>query len=165
MSRQKNVAGQFAYFLAIDSATNRKKAGDGANITCFTKKDNGTVAAIAANGGKPTEVDAVNATGWYQIPLSQAESDCDTYLDTANSSTPGIEVYGEKGGTEPPNFNAAKISPQGASDANVVETAGVPITPLPPTNTVTGSRDGNEALAALLTILAAQGTIIDNSTV
>lgn len=115
----KNVASQKAWFFAYDSATNLPKAGDAANITAYVSKDYGTVTVLADTSA--TEADATNAKGWYLFDLAQAETNADTLLLSAKSSTSGIVVLGGLIYTVPVRFTTLAIDAAGLADANAVK--------------------------------------------
>lgn len=87
----------------------------------YVSKDDGTVTAIAAASGVPTEVDSTNAKGDYKIALSQAETNADKLRFTGKSSTAGIVVIPQTIYTVPANFTKAVIDSAGLQDANVVK--------------------------------------------
>lgn len=88
----KNVASQKVIFFAFDSTTNLPKTGDGANITPYVSKDYGTVTVLGTTTA--TELDSTNAKGYYSCVLTQAETNADTLMFTAKSSTANIVVIG-----------------------------------------------------------------------
>lgn len=88
----KNVASQKVIFFAFDSTTNLPKTGDAANITPYVSKDYGSVTAITDTSA--TEMDSTNAKGYYLVDLTQSETNADTLLFSAKSSTANIVVVG-----------------------------------------------------------------------
>lgn len=88
----KNVTGQKLTVFAFDSTTNLPKSGDAANILAYVSKDNGTV--LALGDITATEMDAVNAKGYYLFDLTQAETNGDKLQFSAKSSTANIVVLG-----------------------------------------------------------------------
>ena len=88
----KNVAGQKLIVFAFDSTTNLPKTGDAANITAYVSKDFGTVTVLGDTSA--AEMDATNAKGYYLFDLTQAETNADTLLFSAKSSTANIVVVG-----------------------------------------------------------------------
>lgn len=60
----------------------------------YLAKDWGSITAIAAASGVPTEMDAANAKGWYKIAVTQTESNADAILFSGKSSTANISVVG-----------------------------------------------------------------------
>lgn len=88
----KNFAGQKVCVFAFDSATGLPKPADAANITLYVTKDYGSVTALTDTSA--TELDAVNAKGWYQFDVAQAECNADALLFSGKSSTAGIVVVG-----------------------------------------------------------------------
>lgn len=123
----KNVATKIALF-AFDSATGLGKAGDAANLTAYVSKDYGTVTALADTSA--TEMDATNAKGWYLFDVAQAESNADTCLFTAKSSTSGVSVVGQYIHTTPANFTSLSVNGSGQVDA--IKFAGQTITAAAP---------------------------------
>lgn len=89
---QKNVASQKAIYFAFDSTTNLPKTGDAANITPYESIDYGAVTAITDTS--MTEMDSTNAKGYYICDLTQAETNGNTILFSAKSSTSNIVVVG-----------------------------------------------------------------------
>jgi hypothetical protein len=112
----KNVASQKAIFFAFDVTTNLPKTGDAANITPYVSKDFGTVTVFATT--TITELDATNAKGFYTGTLSQAETNADTLLFSAKSSTANIVVLGAPATvfTNPANFTTFSIDGSGRID-------------------------------------------------
>lgn len=88
----KNVASQKLIVFAFDSTTNAPKTGDAANITAYVSKDFGAVTVLGDTTA--TEMDATNAKGYYLFDLTQAETNGDTLLFSAKSSTANIVVVG-----------------------------------------------------------------------
>lgn len=88
----KNVASQKLVVFAFDSTTNTPKTGDAANITAYVSKDYGSVTVLGDTSA--TEMDSTNAKGYYLFDLTQAESNADTLLFSAKSSTSNIVVVG-----------------------------------------------------------------------
>lgn len=86
----KNTSGQKIAFYAIDTATNLQKTGDAANITAYVSKDYGAVTALADVAA--TELDSANAKGLYLFDVSQAESNGNTLIFSAKSTTAGIRL-------------------------------------------------------------------------
>ncbi len=89
---QKNVGSQKAIFFAYDSATNLPKTGDAANITPYESLDWGSVTGITDTS--MTEMSSTNAKGYYVCDLTQAETNANIILFSANSTTSGIVVIG-----------------------------------------------------------------------
>lgn len=88
----KNVTSQKLIVFAFDSTTNAPKTGDAANITAYVSKDFGAVTVLGDTSA--TEMDATNAKGYYLFDLTQAETNGDTLLFSAKSSTANIVVVG-----------------------------------------------------------------------
>lgn len=88
----KNVASQKLIVFAFDSTTNLPKTGDAANLTAYVSKDYGAVTVLGDTSA--TEMDATNAKGYYLFDLTQAETNGDTLLFSAKSSTANIVVVG-----------------------------------------------------------------------
>lgn len=89
---QKNVASQKLIVFAFDSTTNLPKTGDAANITAYVSIDYGSVTVLGDTSA--TEMDATNAKGYYLFDLTQAETNGNTLLFSAKSSTSNIVVIG-----------------------------------------------------------------------
>jgi hypothetical protein len=113
---QKNVSGQKLIAFAFDSTTNLPKTGDAANLTAYVSKDYGAVTVLGDTTA--TEMDATNAKGYYLFDLTQAETNADTLLFSAKSSTANIVVIGVPATafTTPPNFNLESIDGNGRLD-------------------------------------------------
>lgn len=88
----KNVASQKAIFFAFTITTGAAKTGDAANITPYESLDYGAVTPITDSS--MTEMDATNAPGYYICDLTQGETNADTILFSAKSSTANISVIG-----------------------------------------------------------------------
>lgn len=88
----KNTASQQAIFFAFNATTNAPVTGDAANITPYVRKDSGSVTAITDSS--VSELDATNAPGYYVCDLTQAETNADTLLFSAKSSTANVKVLG-----------------------------------------------------------------------
>lgn len=102
----KNAASQSVALFAFDTTTGAPKTGDSANMVFYITKDWGSVTAVAASSGVPTEMDATNAKGWYKIAVSQTESNADAILFSGKSSTANISVVGVLLQTVPAGFTA-----------------------------------------------------------
>lgn len=89
---QKNVASQKAIFFAFDITTGAAKTGDAANITPYESLDYGAVTAITDTS--MAEMDSTNAKGYYICDLTQGETNANTILFSAKSSTANISVIG-----------------------------------------------------------------------
>lgn len=115
------MSGQKLIVFAFDSTTNLPKTGDAANLTAYVSKDYGSVTVLGDTSA--TEMDSTNAKGYYLFDLTQGETNADTLLFSAKSSTANIVVIGVPGTvfTTPPNFNKAIIDSAGLQDANVVK--------------------------------------------
>lgn len=118
----KNVASQSIALFAFDTTTGAPKTGDSANMVFYITKDWGSVTAIAASSGVPTEVDSTNAKGWYKIAVSQTETNADAVLLTGKSSTSNIVVVGQTVYTDPPNYTT--LSVDGSGRVDVAKVAG-----------------------------------------
>lgn len=103
----KNVASQKLIVFAFDSTTNLPKSGDAANITAYVSKDYGTVTVLGDTSA--TEMDATNGKGYYLFDLTQAETNADTLLFSAKSSTANIVVIGSPATvmTNPASFTSS----------------------------------------------------------
>lgn len=88
----KNVASQKLIVFAFDTTNNTAKTGDAANITAYVSKDYGAVTVLGDTSA--TEMDSTNAKGYYLFDLTQAETNADTLLFSAKSSTANIAVIG-----------------------------------------------------------------------
>lgn len=109
----KNSASQSVALFAFDTTTGAPKTGDAANQVYYITKDWGSVTAISANAGVPTEMDATNAKGWYKIAVSQTETNADALLFSGKSSTANISVVGALIFTTPPLFTTLSINATG----------------------------------------------------
>jgi hypothetical protein len=118
----KNIASQSVTLYAVDASTGLAKAGDSANMVFYVAKDDGTLAAIAAASGVPTEVDATNDKGSYKIALAQAETNADKLRFSGKSSTANVVVVPQTIYTVPANFTAQAIDSNGRVD--VIKVAG-----------------------------------------
>jgi hypothetical protein len=100
----KAVASKIAVF-AFDYSTGAPKTGDQGNIQLFVSKDHG---ALNALGGSPnaalTQVDSVNAPGWYTADVTASEANADVLLFTGKSSTASVTVVGQYVFTRPNRF-------------------------------------------------------------
>jgi hypothetical protein len=92
MGLKKNTAGQRWRVFAFNRKTNAPVVGDAANITAKLRKDWGALAPT--NTTNPTEIE----DGFYDFPLTQAESNGD-WLDLfPESATTDVQVVGVPGG-------------------------------------------------------------------
>lgn len=110
---QKNVASQKLIVFAFDSTTNLPKTGDAANITAYVSKDYGSVTVLGDTSA--TEMDSTNAKGYYLFDLTQGETNGNTLLFSAKSSTANIVVVGSPATvfTDPPNSSLLAIDGSG----------------------------------------------------
>lgn len=92
MSLKKNVANQYLTFRVWNDTNDQGITGDVANISMFVGKDGG---ALAPSANAPTELSATNAPGWYQLQLSQAETNADSIIVVGKSTTANAEVEGQ----------------------------------------------------------------------
>lgn len=90
MAILKNVASQKLGVFAYDSTTGAAKSGDAANITAYISLD--FAAPAQTNDVNPTELDAVNAPGWYVFDLTQAETNAEVIVLAPKSVTASILV-------------------------------------------------------------------------
>jgi hypothetical protein len=113
---QKNVTGQKLIVFAFDSTTSLPVSGDAANLTAYVSKDYGTVTVLGDTSA--TEMDATNAKGYYLFDLTQAETNANTLLFSAKSSTANIVVVAVPATvfTNPPNYQATSIDASGRLD-------------------------------------------------
>ena len=88
---RKNVATK-AVFFAFTPADGLPKTGDATNITAYVSKDFGAVTALADTS--VTEMDATNAKGYYVVDLAAGETNADTLMFSAKSSTSGVVLLG-----------------------------------------------------------------------
>jgi hypothetical protein len=84
----KNTASQKVAVYAYDSTTGLPITGDAANITARISLDGAAVAQ--SDDVNPTELDATYAEGVYVFDLTQAETNCDLFVLSAESSTANI---------------------------------------------------------------------------
>jgi hypothetical protein len=120
----KNVASQKLIVFAFDATTNLPKTGDAANLTAYVSKDYGAVTVLGDTSA--TEMDATNAKGYYLFDLTQAETNANTLLFSAKSSTANIVVIGAPATvfTDPPNHSALGIDSSGNLTGSVASVAG-----------------------------------------
>jgi len=106
---QKNVDNQLWRVYAFDSTDNTPVTGDGTNITGNLYLDGGGANPI--DDTNPTEI----ANGYYTFDITQAESNADNILISAESSTENVIVIGSPTSlyTRPPNFEALGIQSNG----------------------------------------------------
>lgn len=94
MPLYKNTASQkiavYAYDATTAAGTDPSKTGDAANITAKISKDGG--ASASTNDVNPTELDSTNHKGIYLFDLTQAETNADMIIITADSSTSNIII-------------------------------------------------------------------------
>lgn len=123
---QKNVASQKLIVFAFDATTNQPATGDAANLTAYVSKDYGSVTVLTDTSA--TEMDATNAKGYYLFDLAQAETNADTLLFSAKSSTSNIVVIAVPATvfTVPASFNSLTIA-NNATAANVTRIAGAAV--------------------------------------
>jgi hypothetical protein len=86
----RNVASQRIGVFAYDSTTGAAKTGDAANITAYISLD--FAAPAQTNDVNPTELDAVNAPGWYVFDLTQAETNAEVIVIAPVSATADILI-------------------------------------------------------------------------
>ncbi len=117
---QLNVASQKLIVFAFDSTTNLPKTGDAANLTAYVSKNYGAVTVLGDTSA--TEMDATNAKGYYLFDLTQAETNADTLLFSAKSSTANIVVIGVPAVvfTTAANFNLTVIDGSGRLDVSKI---------------------------------------------
>ncbi len=119
----KNTASQKLAIFAFDATTGLPKTGDAANITAYVSKDWGSVTVLGDTSA--TEMDATNAKGMYLFDLTQAETNADTLIFTAKSSTANIALVPQIISTLPANFTKTGIDSSGNVTANVTQRLGV----------------------------------------
>jgi hypothetical protein len=88
----------------------------------YVSKDDGTVTAITASSGVPTESDATNAKGDYKIALSQSETNADKLRFSGKSVTANVVVVPQTIYTVPPLFTSLSVDANGRVD--VIKVAG-----------------------------------------
>ena len=108
----KNVASQKIALYSFNTTTGAPVTGDAANMTPYVSINYGTVTVLGTTTA--TEMDSTNAKGWYSFTLAQAETNGDTLLFTAKSSTSNVSVVGQLVTTLPPNFSALAVNSSGA---------------------------------------------------
>lgn len=86
----KNIAGQKLTFYAWDKANNAPKTGDANNITVTYQLDGGTEAALTDT--LATEVNSVTMPGIYVFDLEQEETNGDSAVYYAKTTTANIEI-------------------------------------------------------------------------
>jgi len=86
----KNIASQKVLIYAHDVISDIAKTGASANITAYISKDG--AAPAQSNDVNPTELDSTNMPGVYVFDLTQAETNCDTFLLYAKSSTDSVAI-------------------------------------------------------------------------
>lgn len=113
---QKNVTGQKLIVFAFDSTTSLPVSGDAANLTAYVSKDFGTVTVLGDTSA--TEMDSTNAKGYYLFDLTQAETNANTLLFSAKSSTSNVVVLAVPATvfTNPANYQATSIDSSGRLD-------------------------------------------------
>ncbi|CAB4121239.1 hypothetical protein UFOVP154_56 [uncultured Caudovirales phage] len=112
----KNVATS-VYLFAFDYTTGAAKTGDQANISGYVAKDYGSATALGT--ATPTQVDATNAPGWYKFTVAQAETNANSLLFTAKSSTSNVSVVGQYIFTTPNLFSSLAIDSIGRVTADL----------------------------------------------
>jgi hypothetical protein len=117
----KNLASQSLTLYAMNASTGLPVTGDAANQLYCVSKDDGSIVAIAANSGVPTEIDATNAKGLYKIALTQSETNGDKLLFTGRSSTSNVVVVPAVVYTNPPGFTALGITGSKISEVALVD--------------------------------------------
>lgn len=151
---QKNVASQKLIVFAFDATTNLPKTGDAANITAYVSIDYGSVTVLGDTSA--TEMDATNAKGYYLFDLTQGETNGNTLLFSAKSSTANIVVVGAPASvqTVPASFvvapgSAGALFIGGTNAATTITTA--------LTTTFTGNLTGSVA-----SVTGAVGSVTGN---
>jgi len=81
---KKNVANQYVHLYAYNRLSDATETGDSANITAYLALDN---TAIAQATNSVSEVDATKAPGVYKLALTQAETNANTLIVSATSTT------------------------------------------------------------------------------
>lgn len=117
----KNVASQKIALFAFTTATGVARTGDAANLTAYVSKDFGAVTVLGDTSA--TEMDATNAPGWYVFDLAQGETNADSLLFTAKSSTSGVAVVGRPVNTVPNRFTTMAIDADGATAPTALQNA------------------------------------------
>jgi hypothetical protein len=118
----RNVASQKFYVFAFDATTNVPKVSDAAQITAYVAKDFGSATVLSDTSA--TEVDATNAPGYYVFDAAQAETNADTLLVSAKSSTANIKVLGAPAVIFPTPANFSTLSVDSNGRVDVIKVAG-----------------------------------------
>lgn len=93
MSLRKNQGSQYILFKAYLTTADTGVTGDAGNITMQISLNGG---AEAASTNSPTEIDATTAPGWYQLQLSQAETNAESIHVVGASTTANVEIEGKE---------------------------------------------------------------------
>ena len=107
---RKNTSGQDVLLFTFNRLTNEPVTGDAANITAKIAKDGGALAATTT--ANPTELES----GYYRLPLSQAETDADAIDVVAVSASADVQVIPLPAAriyTTPANFQQLSIDGSG----------------------------------------------------
>jgi hypothetical protein len=91
MLLKKNKPNQKAIIYAWNESTGSPKTGDASNITAKISKDGGSM--ISTDDANPTELDSTNAPGVYYFDLTQSETNADTIILYAKSSTANVLIH------------------------------------------------------------------------
>jgi hypothetical protein len=111
----KNVPGQHVIFYAFNITTGVAKTGDAANITAYRSLDGGTVTVLGDTSA--TELSSTHAPGYYMFDLTQAETNGDIVLYTAQSTTANIVVkVADVVQAVPADFNTVSVNPSALMD-------------------------------------------------
>lgn len=89
MPLNKNTSGQEVSLYALNTTDSVAETGDAANLSSQISID-GAVSAAAS--GTITEDDAVDAPGFYELPLSQGETNGDLIIIESLSSTAEVSL-------------------------------------------------------------------------
>ena len=130
---QKNVANQKVAIYAHDTISDIAKTGDAANLMAYISKDEAS--PVQSNDVNPVELDSTNMPGVYVFDLTQAETNCDSFMLYAKSSTTGVQCDIIKLQTSPGNYTAlvidangmVKLASDGLDAVSVSEPSGDPV--------------------------------------
>lgn len=89
MAFYKNQSGQKLPVFAYDEDTGLEATGESANITLKTKISGGSSATTT---NSPTEVNATDEPGWYEVEMTAAEMNGDLIYVSGSCSTSGIRI-------------------------------------------------------------------------
>lgn len=108
------------YMYAYDS--NGPKTGDSANLTFYVSKDGGTATALTDSSA--SELSSTNAPGVYVCDVTAGETDADTLLFSAKSSTSGVKLDPVIAFPDTLPTNLGSLSINGSGQVDVIKIAG-----------------------------------------